>query len=92
MKRNEDKDLPVQLEKSEIFHLYEILGKVKKNKLEYGGKQMLLCQNPKKSLRSDKGKGKGNENAIEINFELLGRDSRISDRFLKKKVHFFRKC
>jgi len=25
-KRNEDKDLPVQLEKSEIFHLYEILG------------------------------------------------------------------
>jgi len=25
-KRNEDKDLPVQLEKREIFHLYEIMG------------------------------------------------------------------
>lgn len=25
-KRNEDKDLPIQLEKKELFHLYEILG------------------------------------------------------------------
>ena len=25
-KKNEDKDLPIQLEKKEIFHLYEILG------------------------------------------------------------------
>ncbi len=46
--------------------------KVKKNKQEYGGKQKLLS-NQKKSVKIDKGKEK--ENAIEINFELLGRDS-----------------
>jgi len=45
---------------------------VKKNKQEYGGKQKLLS-NQKKSVKIDKGKEK--ENAIEINFELLGRDS-----------------